>query len=129
MPTNQPTAAQSPHDGLSDREDDSDGLTEFALETLLSSPDGWRRFAREAAERWPATPPLAIVFALVNASAQVEAIFSEGSPARTAAQHGFRVAGLISADLYAMETLGLKRARAADLVAYWRAHDDYFLTL
>ncbi|MCO8145090.1 hypothetical protein NHN26_07605 [Rhodovulum tesquicola] len=125
----QPIAAEETRDATSGPEADPDGLTEFALETLLSSPDGWRSFAREAAGRWPATPPLAIVFALVNASAQVEAIFSEGSPARTAAQHGFRVAGLISADLYAMETLGLKRARAADLVAYWRAHDDYFLTL
>ncbi|TCO72002.1 hypothetical protein [Rhodovulum euryhalinum] len=125
----QPTAVIYQRDGTSGSEDDSDGLTEFALEMLLSSPEGWRRFARDAAARWPATPPLAIVFALVNASAQIEAIFGEGSPARIAAQSGFRVAGLISADLYAMETLGLPRARAADLTAYWRAHDDYFLTL
>lgn len=106
-----------------------DGLTEFALETLLATAEGWRRYAREAADRWPDAPPLGIVFALVNASAQIEAIFSEGSPAREAARHGFRVAGLIAADLYAIETLGLPRARAADLTAYWCAHDDYFLTL
>ncbi|GAA0312733.1 hypothetical protein [Rhodovulum strictum] len=126
---NQPTAAIPQRDGTSGSEDDPDGLTEFALETLLSSPDGWRRFARDAARRWPELPPLAIVFALVNASAQIEAIFAEGSPARVSAQHGFRVAGLISADLYAIEMLGLDRSRAADLLAYWRAHDDYFLTL
>lgn len=125
----QPKAAAFPHDGTSRSEDDPDGLTEFALETLLSSPDGWRRFARDAAARWADSPPLAIVFALVNASAQIEAIFAEGSPARIVARHGFRVAGLISADLYAMEVLGLPRARAADLNAYWHAHDDYFLTL
>ncbi|TCP44372.1 hypothetical protein EV662_101465 [Rhodovulum marinum] len=124
-----PTAAVFTSNGSAGSEDDPDGLTEFALETLLSSPDGWRRFAREAAARWSASPPLAIVFALVNASAQIEAIFSAGSPARDAAQHGFRIAGLISADLYAMDTLGLPRARAVDLTAYWRAHDDYFLTL
>jgi len=106
-----------------------DGLTEFALETLLSTTEGWRRLARDAVARWPDAPPLAIVFAIVNASAQIEAIFSEGSPSRTAAQHGFRVAGLLSSDLYAMEALGLPRSRAADLGAYWRAHDEYFLTL
>jgi len=107
----------------------TDGLTEFALETLLSTADGWRRFAREAAERWPDAPPLAIVFSLVNASAQIEAIFSEGSPSRQAAQHGFRIAGLLSADLYAMESLGLPRDRAAHLLRYWRTGDDYFLKL
>jgi len=125
----QPTAAAFPRDGATRSDNDPDGLTEFALETLLSSPDGWRRFAREAAARWSGSPPLAIVFALVNASAQIEAIFAEGSPARSAARHGFRVAGLISSDLYAMESLGLPHARAADLTAYWQAHDDYFLTL
>lgn len=125
----QPTLVVHRQDGASGSTDDPDGLTEFALETLLSSPDGWRRFAREAAERWTDSPPLAIIFALVNASAQIEAIFAEGSPARAAARHGFRVAGLMSADLYAMETLGLPRTRGADLTAYWRANDDYFLTL
>jgi hypothetical protein len=104
-------------------------LTEFALETLLATPEGWRSFARKAAEGWPDAPPLAIVFALVNASAQIEAIFAEGSPSRIAAQHGFRVAGLLSADLYAIESLGLPRSRASDLARYWRTHDDYFLTL
>lgn len=125
----QPTAAVITSNGSAGPEDDPDGLTEFALETLLSNPEGWRRFARDAAARWSTSPPLAIVFALVNASAQIEAIFADGSPARSAAQHGFRIAGLISADLYAMDTLGLPRAQAADLTAYWRAHDEYFLTL
>jgi hypothetical protein len=126
-----PTTFGAVHDPLpvaSPREN-TEGLTEFALETLLATPEGWRSFARKSAERWPDAPPLAIVFALVNASAQIEAIFSEGSPSRMAAQHGFRVAGLLSADLYAMESLDLPRGRASDLIRYWRRHDDYFLTL
>lgn len=106
-----------------------ESLTEFALETLLSTPDGWRRLVRDAAAKWPDVPPLAICFAIVNASAQIEAIFAEGSPARAAAQHGFRLAGLLAADLYAMQAIGLPHDRAARLVAYWRDHDDYFLTL
>lgn len=116
-------------EGASSFDDTSDSLTEFALERLLSTPEGWRAMIREAVARWPDSPPLAIVFATVNASAQIEAIFSEGSPSRQAAQNGFRLAGLLSADLYAMEALGLPRARAADVMQYWKAHDDYFLTL
>lgn len=109
--------------------DTAESLTEFALETLLSTPEGWRGLVRDAALRWPDAPPLAIVFAMVNASAQIEAIFAEGSPARSSAQHGFRLAGLLSADLYAMQVLGLPHGRAGDLCRYWRSHDDYFLTL
>lgn len=124
-----PSAATSarPPDRISSLTADS--LTEFALETLLATPEGWRSLVREATRRWPDAPPLAIVFAMVNASAQIEAIFSAGSPARAAAQHGFRLAGLLSADLYAMQTLGLPHARAEDLTRYWQNHDDYFLTL
>ncbi|WP_139307548.1 hypothetical protein [Rhodovulum sp. ES.010] len=119
----------SESESSSGAEETPDSLTEFALETLLSTQDGWRGFARKAVARWPEEPPLALVFALVNASAQIEAIFAEGSPARVAAEHGFRVAGLLAADLYAMQTLGLPNVRAADLIAYWRRHDDYFLRL
>ncbi|MBL3571305.1 hypothetical protein DSD19_15895 [Rhodovulum sp. BSW8] len=109
--------------------DPTEGLTEFALESLLASPEGWRSFARESVAVWPNSRPLAVIFALVNASAQIEAIFSEGSPARTAAQNGFRLAGLLSADLYAMQSLGLPHARAADFAAYWHSSDPYFLNL
>ncbi|ARC89614.1 hypothetical protein B5V46_13890 [Rhodovulum sp. MB263] len=107
----------------------SESLTEFALESLLASPEGWRSFARDSVFDWPDVPPLALIFALVNASAQIEAIFSEGSPARSAAQTGFRLAGLLSADLYAMQSLGLPHARAADFSDYWHSSDPYFLTL
>lgn len=109
--------------------DPAEKLTEFALEALLASPEGWRSFARDSVFDCPDAPPLALIFALVNASAQIEAIFSEGSPARTAAQNGFRLAGLLSADLYAMQSLGLPHARAADFSDYWHSSDPYFLTL
>ncbi|ARE41742.1 hypothetical protein RGUI_3601 [Rhodovulum sp. P5] len=115
--------------GAPETADKPDSLTEFALERLLSTTEGWRRLMREAVAQWPDASPLSIVFATVNASAQIEAIFAEGSPSRKAAQHGFRIAGLLSADLYAMEALGLPRNRAADVMAYWQNHDDYFLTL
>ncbi|MBN2906588.1 MAG: hypothetical protein JXJ18_07765 [Rhodobacteraceae bacterium] len=111
------------------RTDPDDPLTEFAIETLLATPEGWRAVVRDAAARWPDTAPLGIVFALVSAAAEIEATFAHGSPAREAAGHGFRVAGLLAGDLYAMEALGLPRARAGDLFGYWRGHDPFFLTL
>jgi len=104
-------------------------LTRVALETLLRSGDGWRRVVREMAETAPDATPPQMIFALVSAAATIEEMFAQGSPSRAAADSALRLAALLGADLYAMEMLGVKRGTAADMLAYWRAHDPWFLTL
>lgn len=104
-------------------------LTEGALETLLRGNGGWRCVVREMAERAPDATPPQMIFALTSAAATIEETFAPGSPSRAPADAAMRLAALIGADLYAMEALGLPRGTAADLLAYWRAYDPWFLTL
>ncbi|MBC58167.1 MAG: hypothetical protein CL814_14730 [Confluentimicrobium sp.] len=106
-----------------------DQLTRAALEALLKGPDGWRHVVRDLAREAPDASPLALIFALVAAASTIEEFFAPGSPSRPAADHALRLAAILGTDLYAMEALGLPHATAAELTAYWQAHDPYFLTL
>lgn len=101
---------------------------EFAIGQLLAAPDGWRPLVREMAERWPEAPAGELILALVTAAAEIEGMFGPGSPARDGARQGWRLAGLLGADLYAMDAVGLPRATAADLARYWKI-DPYFRDL
>lgn len=101
---------------------------QFALERLLDGPDGWRPLVREMALRWPEAPAGELILALATAATEIEATFGPGSPARDGARHGWRLAGLLGADLYAMEAAGLPHRRAGDLPAWW-AFDPYFRDL
>ncbi|MCB2128941.1 MAG: hypothetical protein KDE03_07630 [Rhodobacteraceae bacterium] len=100
----------------------------FAIEHLLDTPDGWRPLVREMAARWPDDSASEIVYALVKAASEIESMFGEGSPARSGAEKGWRLAALLGLDFYAMEELGLPRAKAAHLEGYWKI-DPYFREL
>jgi len=100
----------------------------FAIEQLLDAPDGWRAAVREMVHRWPDVPAAELIFTLASAASEIEAMFAPGSPAREGADHGWRLAALLGVDLYAMESIGLPRARAADFAGYW-AVDPYFRDL
>ncbi len=100
----------------------------FAIEALLSGPEGWRPLVREMVARWPEAPAGELVFALVSAASEIEAMFAAGSPSREASDQAWRLAALLGVDLYAMEAVGLARGRAGDLAAYWRI-DPYFRDL
>lgn len=106
-----------------------DHMTEFAIAGLLAAPDGWRSLVREIAARWPDVPPLEICFVLVSAAEAISGLIAADDPSQDAGAQAWRLAALLSADLYAMEQLGLPRARAADLFGYWKDHDSYFIDL
>lgn len=100
----------------------------YAIERLLAPHEAWRGLVREMVDLWPDEPPLEIGFSIVSAASAIEASFTPGGPAREAAATGYRLAALISVDVYAMEILGMPRGRAADLVAYWEI-DPFFVRL
>lgn len=100
----------------------------FAIEHLLEAPDGWRAVVRDMVGRWPDAPASELIFALVSAATEIEAMFAPGSPSRDGAEHGWRMAALLGVDLYAMEAIGLPRAVARDFARYW-AIDPYFRDL
>ncbi len=109
------------------RMDEDDRVT-FAIEKLLDPGEAWRPLVRDLVTRWPDSPPLEIVFALVSASVAIETNFAHGSPARDGAAQGYRLAALLSVDLYAMETLGIPRKHARSFLSYW-AIDPFFSRL
>lgn len=100
----------------------------FAIERLLEAPDGWRALVRSMVGRWPDAPATEMIFTLVSAASEIEAMFARGSPSREAADHGWRMAALLGVDLYAMEEIGLPRSHARDFAGYWRI-DPYFRDL
>lgn len=101
---------------------------QFAIERLLDAPDGWRPLVREMVGRWPEAPPGELILALVTAAAEIEAMFGPGSPARDGAAQGWRLAGLLGVDLYAMQAVGMAHATAADLARFWTI-DPWFRDL
>lgn len=100
----------------------------FAIEHLLDAPNGWRPLVREMVRRWPEARASELVYVLVSAATEIEAMFAEGSPARDGAEHGWRLAALLGVDFYAMEAVGLPHATAADIPGYWKI-DPYFRDL
>ncbi|MCV2882303.1 hypothetical protein [Actibacterium sp. XHP0104] len=106
-----------------------DEMTEDALRGLLSGAQGWRGVVRDLAARFPAAPPQAMIFALTSAGSGIESSFAPDSAAHPASNRAYRLAALVAADLYAMQIVGARAETLADLLAYWRRHDDYFLTL
>jgi len=93
---------------------------QFAVERLLDAPDGWRSLVRDMVARWPEAPSGELVYAIVTAASEIESMFGPGSPARDGALRGWRLAGLLGVDLYAMEAVGMPHASAADLAGYWK---------
>ncbi len=100
----------------------------FAIERLLDTPNGWRPLVRDMVSRWPDARASELVYVLVSAATEIEAMFAEGSPARDGAAHGWRLAALLGVDFYAMDAVGLPHATAADMRGYWKI-DPYFRDL
>ncbi|MBD3786109.1 MAG: hypothetical protein IE922_03945 [Sphingomonadales bacterium] len=100
----------------------------YAIERLLAPDEAWRGLVREMVALWSDEPPLEIGFSIVSAAAAIEASFAPGGPSHDAAATGYRLAALISVDVYAMQILEMPRARAADLLAYWEI-DPFFARL
>lgn len=100
----------------------------FAIERLLRADGAWRGLVRDMVAQWPEVPPLELGFALVSAASAIETSFTPASPAREAAMQGYRLAALLSMDVYAMQLRSLPHAKARDLLAYWKI-DPFFLRL
>ncbi|WP_303435472.1 hypothetical protein [Octadecabacter sp. 1_MG-2023] len=83
---------------------------------------------RVMARRWPGVPALSIAFAVTSAAASFEDVVESKSSAAIAAL-AYRVAALVAADAFAVESMGQVRATAQDLLHFWHRVDPYFLKL
>ena len=106
-----------------------DLMIEFAVACLATEDHREiRKMVREMARSWPNESALGIAFAITSGAATFEDIVDSPN-AKTSAQLGYRLAALVSADIYAIEAMGQVPAKGQDLMHFWRRVDPYFLNL
>lgn len=103
-----------------------DDLTEVAVHFLLAKQGEVRLLPHALAKAGPDRPALELVFTLSVAAGSIQQVL-QGEALSPRAAEAWRVAALVGADLYMMQLLGLPTHTAADLLAYWQAHDRFFL--
>lgn len=112
------------------RETPIDDMIAFALEELLSGSDKRRRaLVRDMCARWPSVPALSVVFALTSAASMAEDNFAQETSQKGIGPFAYKLASMLAADVYAIESMGHSPARARDLLHFWRRVDQYFLEL
>ena len=110
-------------------ESELDRMIEVAVERLAqSNPQNSRKLVRDLANAWPNEPALSIVFAVTSAAASLEDMIDTPKSLRSA-QLGYKLAALMSADVFALEAMGRRPALGRDLLHFWRRVDPYFLEI
>lgn len=106
-----------------------DDMIHYAITTLFDGDDGWKVVTRELVRRWHYVEGLQVCFTLVAAANAIEESFNYDSPACERSKQAYRLAALVSADLFGMAAVGGYGTKARDLEDYWRKYDPYFLKL
>lgn len=101
-------------------------MIEAAVRVLLTDEQDLRALVRLLVTRWPDAAALQVIHVLAMAAGSVEHMLA-GAAATRSAQDCWRMAGLLGVDLCMMQRMGLPTGTAADLMAYWRTHDRFFL--
>ena len=107
-----------------------DEMIEVAMEALLSGEPARRRaVVRHLAERWPGESAYAISYAMTLATSLIEDAFRQNAGADPVIPLGYRLSALLSADIHAIQSMGLVPALAEDLLHFWRRSDPSYLEL
>ncbi|SFR58755.1 hypothetical protein [Litoreibacter janthinus] len=106
-----------------------DTMVDFAIAEVSTTPDGHRSVVRDLARKWPDVTGAQIVFVLVSAAHAIEQVFGAEPEPRAEVQQTFRVAALLSSDLFALQMRGNFAPTGRDLSIYWREEDPFFLKL
>lgn len=103
-------------------------MTERVVETLCAEDVPVRSLPGILVKAWPDAAVLDLVLAIATGCDAVESMFGKEGVSGARAREGWQVAALLATDLRAMQAIGVAHGRAWDLLAYWQAHDPYFLT-
>jgi hypothetical protein len=107
-----------------------DAMVEFVMEEMLSGDDARRRaMVRNLADRWPGESALALSYAITSATASLEDSFGAAAAEDPVVPLGYRLSALVSADIHALQQMGLVPAQAEDLLQFWRRVDPDYLRL
>ncbi len=112
---------------VSVRQSRLDEIIDASLATLASGDaTAIGGLVRTLAARWPDEPALAICFALTSAAFQLEEQFADQ---KTSSQLAYRIAALLAADVFALESMGQIPTKGHHLLKLWRREDPYFIEL
>ena len=103
-----------------------DSRIEYVVQVLVTGQGDLRRMVRHLAEGWPDEPALDILHVIAMAAGNLERTL-DGDDLQRAAAEAWRMATLVGVDLAMMRRLGLPHDTGADLLAYWKVHDRFFL--
>ena len=107
-----------------------DDMIAFALEELLSGSEKRRgALVRKMCMKWPGAPALAVVFALTSAAAMAEDNIRQETATSGIGPFAYKLAAILAADVFALESMGHSPAYARDLLHFWRRVDRSFLDL
>ncbi len=105
-----------------------DRIIERIAQEVSRNPGSVRRIPALICRESPDTPVMDLVIALSSAARALEGYFAEGGPAHHDAMDCWRMAALLACDVHAAACMSLPHRTARDILAYWHAHDPYFLT-
>ncbi len=103
-----------------------DDRIEFVVQVLVTGQGDLRGMVRRLATGWPDEPALDILHVIALAAGNLERTLTGDDLSRIAAE-AWRMATLVGVDLAMMRRLGLPHDTGADLLAYWKVHDRFFL--
>lgn len=103
-----------------------DDRVEYVIQVLVSGQGDLRRMVLYLVEGWPEEPALDIVHVIAMAAGHLESALT-GESLHRATGEAWRMAVLVGVDLAMMRRLGLPHDTGADLLAYWKVHDRFFL--
>lgn len=103
-----------------------DDRIEFVIQVLVTGQGDLRRMVRHLAEGWPQEPALDILHSIAMAAGHLDGTLT-GESLDRATGEAWRMATLVGVDLAMMRRLGLPHDIGADLLAYWKVHDRFFL--
>ncbi|MEZ5798180.1 MAG: hypothetical protein R3D63_12280 [Paracoccaceae bacterium] len=99
---------------------------EHVVQVLVTGQGDLRRMVRHQAETWPDSPALDIIHVIAMAAGNLERTLT-GPDLQRAAAEAWRMACLVGVDLAMMARMDLPHRTGADLLAYWKVHDRFFL--
>ncbi len=112
---------------MSPRAGTEDEMIEHAVRFMLDGGQDARVLVRSLIARWPEITPLQIIFVMSMAAGGAEHMIA-GKTCCAFAHDVWRMASLVGVDLYVMERMNLPRDTSADLIAYWKTNDPFFLS-
>ncbi|WP_298298289.1 hypothetical protein [uncultured Litoreibacter sp.] len=102
-------------------------MVDFAIARVSDGPDGPRSAVADLARRWPDVSGLQLVFVLVSAAHAIERVFDGDAAEHSEVGQTLRMASLLAADLFALETRGASAPTGRSLLTYWREEDPFFV--